>query len=425
MLPPNCLGYYRLPLAPNCCKLSLATLNQHSHFRNREKPYLYYDMRKEDFDHGILRLGVTVERETPKQLVYVCIRNGELWVTCNSGTDEHFLSRHAYMGLYSLMRYQYQDADFEPYNWYDFFEEGKKKSKYLEVICDREGLTIALKEKYSPFWKAGQLLFEVPSAGTKMEKITQPILPVVLNTDNKPFGYLLAEPLFAYRHCNHLPMLLPYIGVFNKAGNDIKSFTKVLQVHDELGLSLNEREEELNTIAFEMANVAWLPFRERTPALPEPFLPAAAELQKAELIFAFWRKALPLLQGQNYLRHYYSISRAPISGKPHLHKMSKCVISCAIPVICFSWRDRGMFYELRMKFKVGGKVMDFHHDYMVFFAKSVQDPTCFYLLNSLADVALLSFFYRYAYGISILKSHYNDDFKVFLTELRGRYGFVR
>lgn len=68
--------------------------------------------------------------------------------------------------------------------------------------------------------------------------------------------------------------------------------------------------------------------------------------------------------------------------------------------------------------------MDLHADYIVFFVRPLLDPAHFYLLNSLQDVALVQFFHRYNYNISVLKTHFNGDFEDFLMELRAQYKFV-
>lgn len=135
ILPLDCLGYHRLSLVPNSCRLSLATLNEHSNYSYTRKPNLYSSMIETGFEGGILTIRLVLKRDTPAQLVYICLSNGALGVTCNAGTDEHFLSRHAYMALYRFIGYGYKDADFTDYDWYDFFEEAKKKSKHLDLIC--------------------------------------------------------------------------------------------------------------------------------------------------------------------------------------------------------------------------------------------------------------------------------------------------
>ena len=421
--PLNCLGYHRLPLATNSCKLNLATLNEHSNYSYNRKPYLYSSITKTGFEGGILTICVVLKRGTPAQLVYICINDGALWVTCDAGTDEQFLSRHAYTALYRLIGYGDEDADFKDYDWYDFFEEGKKKSKYLDVICDRAGLTIALKEKYGVFWKPSHLLFTFP-AEKAVKKRQSKAFSYPKVKPQKPFGYLLAQPMFAYRHCNHLPMLLPYVGKFNNAGNSLKTFTKVLQRQDAVELEWSETQEQLNSIAFEMATIAWLPFKEKEVALSAPMVVSSAEIANTVMMFELWHKALPLLQGQNHLKHFFTVSRGPISGKPNRRDISNCVLPFDRPELCFTWRDKGAFYELQMKFKVGGTLIALHADYIVFFLRSLEDSAHLYLLNSLQDVAMVQFFYRYNYKISVLKTQLNRDFEGFLMELRAQYKFV-
>ncbi|WP_316832273.1 hypothetical protein [Pedobacter aquatilis] len=122
MLPADCLGFYAIPL-DNGCVLTEAGLNEHSDFRRPARPYLYVTVSKTGFDGGILVLKVVVGRNTPVQLVYVIVRERQLLVTCNAGTDEGFLSRHVYFALHEGMNH-HRKNNFSRYNWFDFFERG-------------------------------------------------------------------------------------------------------------------------------------------------------------------------------------------------------------------------------------------------------------------------------------------------------------
>jgi hypothetical protein len=420
-LPAHTLGFYRLPLATGSCRLSMATLNQHSEFRYTGKPYLYHVVTKQGFEYGLLHLKVWVERETPAQLVYLCVVGTELWVACDAGTTEDYLSKHAYMALYSFMSYPYEGANFEKYNWSDFFTPGQKKSKYLDVVCDRQGLDIELKEKYLSFWKPGHQLHTIATQQSNPMRRERKLVHTNNSSREEAFGYLLADPIYPYRYCNHLPFLAPYVGSLNKPQTAMKNYSKLIAPVDAALLELSETQVELNAIAFAMAAIAWLPFREQY----EKETATSELLEKTHQLFGYWHKALPLLQGQRYTAHYHTMDREPLAGKPLKRRINPCMLAFEAPKLCFTWRNKGDYFELSLRFKVNGQIFEPHEIHTLFFIRSAAVPTQFYLLDNLEDMALLQFFYLYKKcGLSVLKLHYAGAFERFLKTLKERYEFV-
>lgn len=425
-LPADCLGYYHIPLNADSCKLSLLTLNQHSDFRRPlKRPYLYCDIVEVGFDFGLLTLRVQVERDSPFQLVYICVNKGYLSVTCNAGTDASFLSKHAYMALHNFLFYR-SEADFERYNWYDFFEEGKKKSKYLDVICDRRGLDIKPKDKYLKFWKPGhqllQLHHKMPASLRSEQEVDQELM---MHTNREEvFGYLLVDPMSSYREFNHLPFLLPFVGVLNKAGTEVKRYLRVLTANAIADIEITPLQAELNAMAFEMEELAWALVENRDGDLPNGGLLSTDRDTAQQQLLAYWHKALPLLCNQPYLAYYLSSSRRPINDKPRKANISKSHLSRATPKLCFTWRSKGTYFELRMKFKIGNQIYEPYPYHTLFFISPLVAPTTYYLLDQMQDVATVAFFYEYNCGFAVLKEHDDSVFEQFMESLRGCYEFI-
>ncbi|TDQ11011.1 hypothetical protein ATK78_0125 [Pedobacter metabolipauper] len=65
--------------------------------------------------------------------------------------------------------------------------------------------------------------------------------------------------------------------------------------------------------------------------------------------------------------------------------MKPCVFSYDVPKICFSWKDRGEYFELAYRFKVGNKIMKPSLDNTIFFINDEADPMTFYLFASFSD----------------------------------------
>lgn len=422
ILPPATLGYYPLPLAGNGFTLLLTTLNQQSHYKYTPKPDAYLQATKVGFDYGLLTLKVVVGVDSPFKMVYIGLAHGALQVTCNAGTDTHFLSEYAYMALRHLMNFGHE-VDLTCYNWFDFFEPGQKRSKYLDVICDRLGLTIALKAKYLTFWTPGTALVALAAAPVKEPRLNAPPLALPVLKNALAFGYLLADPCFVNGQCIHLPFLLPYLGIFNRAGTGVKAFKCLLGVNDSAGVELTERQVELNAIAFNMADIARKPHFKLRPGTKRMDSAEQPDLDTLQLVFKCWHHALPLLQGQPYLRFYLSGHIQPGYARPKWRNTAACNILFEVPKLCFSWRDKGAYYELRLRFKVGEVVFDPYMYAPVFFIRPATMPENFYLLDSLQDVDLVRFFYGYGYGLSILKVH-EEWFEVFLEGLKAGYEFL-
>ncbi|WP_316799506.1 hypothetical protein [Pedobacter frigidisoli] len=421
ILPADCLGFYSIPLDDGCI-LTEAWLNEHSDFRRPVRPYLYVTIFKTGFDHGILVYKVIVERDTPAQLVYMIVKDEKLLVTCNAGTNESFLSRHAYFALHRGMNYHHQN-DFSRYNWFDFFEKGKKKSKYLDVICDRQGLDINLKKKYHNFWRRGNKLFCFKE-GEELSERQLPVEPYPNKpdpVDNEVLGYFITAPIWG-NYCEHIPILVPYIGQLNKGGKDIRTYTRMLGPDDVDGPLWTERQWVLNIICFHMADIAWL--AEQKVWCNKISSEAEEIASRRAQIFTLWHEVWPYLATMLFIKFYGSTDRGLLRGKPNKRNVDRAVLSDQSPKICFKLRDCKQYYELLMFVKVGKRVFTPSKFSGIFFVRSDNEPDKYYLWDSIQDVRLAAFFGIYNYGFLVLRCHFNGVFASFIERLSVQYEFL-
>ncbi|WP_316799504.1 hypothetical protein [Pedobacter frigidisoli] len=421
-LPPDCLGFYCIPLDEESCSLSLEVLNQHSEFRDCKDPFLLFFVRHKGFDYSLVKLTVEIEQEKKPKLVYLAIKDRRMYVTCNSGTNSSFLSRHAYFAVYDTMSYC-DPKPFGEYDWYDFFEAGKKKSKYLNVICDRRGLTIDLRKKYKKFWKKGDRLFEFRASDEKSER--KPELPVNLNktgdSEQLILGYLCCTSNW-WGACVHLPILVPYRGQLNKARTNVHMFIKMLGPEDVEESSLTEEQKNLNAICLQMEEIAWLADRK---AWVNEITASPDEIKsKHRELFTLWHAAWPYLAVQRFLRLYYTVHKELLRMKPVKSEIRPLKISTARPQIFFILKDCGEYFELRLRVKIGKKIISIVHWYEDLFLSADDCYFEYYLFDSYQDLQLAKFFKSYSHRFSVLKTHYDGAFAAFVQKLRERYEFL-
>jgi len=103
--------------------------------------------------------------------------------------------------------------------------------------------------------------------------------------------------------------------------------------------------------------------------------------------------------------------------------MHACTFSVQRPKLCFLFRNKGEYYELEMRFKAGKKTYTCHHFNPTFFIHAQIEPYRFYLLDSITDYQVTSFFARSDFKLLVLKSHYKSHFKAFTDRLAEVYEF--
>jgi len=418
------MNRFNLPLEKGSWKLTLETLNKHSQFRRPDRPFLLVKIRKIAFQNEILVIGVSIAGEEEEK-IYLQVQANNLLVGCSVDTDESYLSRYAYYALTELMFID-NYYDFEPFYWPGFFNAKTGKSKYLEIINDRCGLDINLKPKYSPFYKPGEeLVYPTKKIKISPQRITEAANVTPFSDDDIGLGYCLADTLLRSLHSNHWPFLIPCTLITKNNGKVIKNFVNFIKDEAEVPmLECPATQQELNKICYQMMLLAPISSTSKYNTALENEEIRYKNRKNGNRLFRLWQKAVSKIQGQKFTYHLHTYGIKNVTGKPSKKYMEDCIFSPEIPKLCFSLRDKGEYFELKLLFKIRRKVFNPHLYNTAFFINSNDDPMRFYLLNSLQDFYILSLFAKYNHCISVFRCHYETQFKPFKDQLSRVYEFI-
>jgi hypothetical protein len=422
--PPAGLQFFKLPFEKGTLRLTRLTLDKHSDFRRTERPYQSIDVRKISYHNEILIIGIELENENEER-VYLQATTTELLVSCSVDTHEAYLSRHAYLALNRLIHFD-DHYDFDKYYWPGFFDTKTGKSKYLTVINDRQGLDVFLKPKYSSFYKPEQkLIYPLNDKRDKVRVNLKQAKESIAGENGETIGYCLADTLLRSWHSNHLPFLIPYSGLLTNKKEAVKTYLNFIRDQDNLPiLDYTPVQQKLNQLCFKMMELALIKSPEYQSTEKEREDIKRDNIRRRDKVFLLWQQAIPLLECQLFANHYHTLGMKNVIGKPRKKDMPVCSFSMEVPTICFLWLDQGDYYELRLRFKVGKKVFIPERRNVTFFISAKNDPKMFYLLETLTDYTVLTYFEERKLNISVLKSHYQQYFKGFKEQLAKVYEFI-
>ncbi|WP_457270341.1 hypothetical protein [Pedobacter sp. UYEF25] len=376
--------------------------------------------KKISFVNEILTYSIKIGKEEDEAIVHIRITETELLITCNVDTDEDYLSRYAYLLLDDLLFYR-DGFDFDYYYWPNFFDSNTGKSKYLDVIHDRSGLTINRKKKYAYFYKPGIRLPEIPAGISQREPLPEVDESISVRIgDQNVTGFCLINTSLKSYHSNHLPFLMPYVASLNRTTKGIKSF---LSWNDNLfSVDSSNAQIRLGQICMEMlencsldmvyfsGSIRWLTDENKQYA------------EKIRHIFNLFNSALPELMAQNFTHYYYSYGLKNLGARPRKNDMELCCFGNELPSLLFTLTELKDFYQLELKFRIGKKEFAFAHDLQVFyFAVSVKEPKKFYLLASVEDAFMVHYFSEKNFKMLILKKHHQSHVRYWMDEISLAY----
>ena len=368
------MDFFRLPFTPNTRILTEDTLNHYSGIRKPRRGYLSIKTRKISFINELLTLGVILDNE-PEELVYMKVTTSELLVSCSVDSHENYLSRYAYFSLLRLMYYHSQ-YDFEEYYWPGFFDPKTGQSKYLMIHKSKDNLHVSSKVRYKGFYKPGN---QFPVISQNLGSLRTAIPYVQEQAPSETYivlGFCLADANSEWHRTNHYPFLIPYTGTLNKAKTELKSFTTFILSEMQLPqIDLTDEQQSLLEICFEMNNIALV----ARPEYKDDSVKLAEKREQNQRnykqLFELWQKALPLLSGRLYTHYYYTFGMRNVKGKPRRSSMKPCSFSNETPEICFLWKDKGDYYKLELRLRLGGKIHQIQDYYTTaFFAMLFYNP---------------------------------------------------
>lgn len=409
---------FKLPFLDGTLKLRYEILNTYSEFRFTKG--LSITIRKISFQNEWLTVGIKLDNEREEK-VYLKATLKELLISCSVDTDESYLSRYAYFALHKLM-YINDYCSFDRYYWPDFFTSKNGGSKYLTIINDRNGLDITFKPNYSYFLKPSDQLI-LPTIESKFNR------PKMIFMDKKTaieqqcngIGYCLADTFLKSWHSNHLPFLIPYDGILTQTQNTVKTFTSfITDETNEAVLQFSPMQMELYKICIRMGLITavlkpdYYSTQEQKSTIDEE------NLKRNKEMFTLWQDAFPYLVHQPLTHHYFTYGLRNIRKKPRKMDMKKCTFGYEVPKIFFLWKDKGEYYELDYRFKIGKKLFTPSENNTSYFINDELEPMKFYLFESFSDCQLTLFFAKRQFKLQILKAHYSY-FQDYLEKLRTHF----
>ncbi|MEB2787304.1 hypothetical protein U3A59_21915 [Algoriphagus sp. E1-3-M2] len=310
--------------------------------------------------------------------------------------------------------------NFDSLYWPDFFDQSTGRSKYLEIINDRQGLDVTLKPKYPCFYKPGFQLLKLSQEGFK-RKFRDTSIHLVLDqisSTNYAVGYCLVDTNLNSIHSNHFPFLVPYYGTLKKGNEAIKSYTLFLTSEEDTQLlSFTRNQEILNKVCFKMRELA--PIRSSYFRRKETF--NLEEQESGRRLFDLWHESLELIISQRFLSYHFSYGMSNLKRKPRRNRIYNCRISKETPELFFRKIDKKDYYQFELRFIILGKAYIPDESSAEFFINAKNDPWTFYLLDSFQDYQVTSFFAKHKFKLAVLKAHYKDDFKDFVDVIAKQY----
>lgn len=424
-LSPQGIDFFHLPLEKGTVILSQETLNNNSAFRRTKRPFLNIKQRKISFHQEILTIGIILGEEK-EEMVYLQVKPTEILVGCSVDTSEHYLSRYAYYVLQDLMNHS-GECDFKEFYWPDFFHPKTGKSKYLNIINDRWGMSVGLKEQYSYFYKPESRLYYPYNETVCLARLKRfPNTQSNISVSNAVIGYCFADTTFAPYRPNHYPFSIPYLGKLGRNKEVIKSYAYfITDAEASAEPHYSAVQTKLHPLLIKMKGLAEIRNTQFSHSKAEKEEIRNHNMERRDQLFYLWQEAYPMLESQSYTHYFMTYGMKNLAPKPFKKYLIPCVFAREIPVIYFQWMDKGDYYELKMRFRIGNTTLVPEAENPVFFLRSAKEPMKFYLLGTLADYQLSAFFEARHFSICVLKAHYNPRFQDFINQLESLYEFKK
>ena len=129
-----------------------------------------------------------------------------------------------------------------------------------------------------------------------------------------------------------------------------------------------------------------------------------------------------MLSREPFTHYLFTYGLRNIQKRPMKKDMQVARFSNEVPSLNFLLTDKGDYYELGLRFKVGRKVLLFCEDRIaMFFICSSSNPTIWYLLESETDSRVVLFFSRKNFKIQIPKGYYKEHFEPYVDEIKKHY----
>ncbi|HEY6082979.1 MAG TPA: hypothetical protein VIU45_05940 [Chitinophagaceae bacterium] len=332
----------------------------------------------------------------------------KLHVSCDCGLPAETLCVHAYNALLQIIWFGGTHY-FKQYRPRGRAEMAAAHGQYFEKKTGDAGIKIIPKKELgSIYYLTGKLEGAVITEILKLPGVAPaPCQPA----SRTALTYILVKGLY---QAGCPPFLLPCLGKLNTAGTYAMGFHHFVSgTEKEYDPYLTEEQRTLNGICYEMAKQA-----EKLPESIEECMITPAGPGSLAILFQLWKKAIPLLQQQEFLYKYYLSRKRELRGKPRKRGAWKIKISHNKPGLRFRLTDKGPFYLLEIEVWLEGARLNGYEFTTGFFIEKFQDM---YLFSSLRDAAVAEWMEKHGGRITIFKEHFSAFEQDFLQPLREYY----
>jgi hypothetical protein len=392
-------GAYTLPLESGQMHMTMELLKAHCTLSADELEIVpNIKVKYHSYEQGI----VTILSQMPDRSRYrIQFRVGldNLAIACRCGETKYRLCVHAYTVLYRTL-WLHGHLDLAMYYWPQIDNDDQLQAKFLEVTTRNDRIYVEPRLRFGNLYRPG-----LGFRGAERLKLTEPIdtKQKVYGSGEIVIGFCLA---YNYRgfSTSHQPVLIPFVGVLNKTGEEIIRFNRFVWSENDIGqIELSDSQRTLGRISEEqnalVKRLSELNTEQQIAALPE----------MRKVLFALWQDALPLLVSEQFVYCYNTHKHGSLKQRPYKTGMERCSFSLVKAVLSFKLKFYSDHYILNPRVTINGKTLNLQHnpDFFMFDDEQKQ----FYLLNSLQDDDILAWMSYSGNKLTIIRKHY-DDFKV-------------
>lgn len=409
--------FYVLPLAQ---KFTLLRQTLGDHFG--EVPVGYRRMmgtyaRHISFERELAKLRVHIKNDLKDYFILFHVSPGELEVSCDCGMPGGKICKHAYLGLRYLIGHHDESVDLKQFYWPGISTTEKGKEKYLDVTIKEYYISIKPQKEFGSIYRpeAGFEHFAVQQlekeSGNGSIAAAQPI-----DTKRDVIGYCIISRGRQYRSA--LPVLVPFWGTTDKAGERIVSFKQFLihyQVPDSIKLSPVQL--ELNAICKQMWDI-------EAPVEDVRRTNQQRQERKKEIL-ALWHKAMAFgLSAEEFLYVNFRMLSSIKKYKPTKSCMINCGLVNAQVTLSFLLTERQNHFVLdALVSDQQGKELALTNQTPRFFVCQLSGYH-YYLLPSVLDNDLLEQLQESGNRLTILKQHFAGFEEKYLKAISDYYPVV-
>lgn len=417
---PKNATFYKMPVTGENLRFNSSVLEEHYSLTTKKRDstkgrFARFVSFKNDITEVVL-----INRKT-QEVVYFYFRVSPeaVEVYCECGMPGGLLCKHLYQG-FSHILIGTKGVELKKYYWPGYSSTDKGGIFYLDITPEPffYSLKIRAKAEFGNLYLPNLGFKDLDSTILTPVESVKVRIPTASQFNPAIVGYCLAHNS-RRRSWSHPSFLLPYFGIMDVKGIEIKKFNPILPDTDINDINFTENQQRLNAISSCMFDIVSFDYWSIKSS-------EGRELRMAkddETVFEFWSEAISLLSTERFTHKLYSGNMNVFFSKnwlpsadyyPEIRFDSNC------PVLSFLLSDMGPHYSLELIIKVHQKKIDFIQTKIPYFVTDF-DERVYYLLSSMQDERLVNWICDNGNRLTILKPYFHDFYERFLKVLLQSY----